>query len=177
MDFLDLVKARKSIRKFKVSSISDDILKYILECGINSPSACNIQPYRFIVIRGRFKDKFCKEVFSGIYHFCSFVKDAFVIIAIIRNKKSFKMKIGELVTDCDFSLIDIGICGQQIVLAATEKGLGSLWIGWFDREKAKKMLKVSTDERVEILIAIGEKGEEPSERKKKTFDEVVSFIE
>lgn len=177
MDFLSLVKKRKSIRKFKNSTVSDDVLKYILECGINSPSACNTQPYRFIVIKGDFKNEFCKEIFSGVYSFCEFVKNAPVIIAIVRVKKDIKMKIGEFVTECDFSLIDIGIAGQQMVLAATEKGLGSLWVGWFNRKKANKMLNIQNNERVEILIALGEKDEEPPERKKKSFNEIVSFFE
>lgn len=176
MDFLDLLKKRKSIRKFKKTPISDKVLKYILECGINSPSACNTQPYRFVVMSGKFKDKFCEEVFNGVYSFCKFVKDAPVIIAIVRVKNSIKMKIGEFVCDCDFSLLDIGIAGEHIVLASTYKNLGSLWVGWFDRKKANKILGVSKNERVEILIAIGEKDEEPTMRKKKEFSKMVSFF-
>lgn len=177
MDFLEFIKKRKSIRRFKKNPISDKDIRYILECAINSPSACNSQPYRFVVIRGEFKERFCKEVFKGVYSFCSFVKDAPIIIAIIRVKKSIKMKIGEFISDCDFSLIDIGIAGEHIVLAATYKNLGSLWVGWFDKKKANKMLNVSKDERVEILIAIGEKDEEPAIRKKRNFSEIVSFLE
>lgn len=175
--FLDLVKLRKSIRRFKDTQIPNQILNYILECGRNSPSACNTQPYRFVVIKNNAKDKFCKEVFSGIYSVCSFVNKAAALIAIIRSTKSIKMKIGSYITDCDFSLIDIGISGQHIVLAATEKGLGSLWVGWFDRKKANRLLNVAEDERVEMLIALGEKDEEPSEKKKKSFDELVSFVD
>lgn len=177
MDFLELTKKRKSIRRFKKNPILDEDIRYILECGINSPSACNSQPYRFVVIRGDFKERFCKEVFKGIYSFCSFVKEAPLIIAIVRVKKNVKTKIGEFISECDFSLIDIGIAGEHIVLAATYRNLGSLWIGWFDRKKANEMLKVSKDERVEILIAIGEKDEEPPLRKKRDFSEIVSYLE
>ncbi|MGC8866971.1 MAG: nitroreductase family protein [Elusimicrobiales bacterium] len=176
-NFFELVKSRKSIRRFKNTTICNETLKYILECAINSPSACNVQPYRFVVIKGRAKEEFCNEVFSGIYSLSSFVKKAPVIIAIVRSKKSIKMSIGEGIVDCDFSLIDIGICGQHIVLAATEKGLGSLWVGWFNRKAADRFIGVSKNERVEILIALGEKDEEPCERKKKDFNELVSFID
>lgn len=176
-NFLELLKKRRSIRKFKTQPVDESVLRYIIECGLNSPSACNKQPYRFVVMRGEAKDKFCRSVFGGIYSFCSFVSKAPVIIALVRNKKSFEMKIGEVIANCDFSLIDIGICGQNMVIAATEKGLGSLWVGWFDRKKANKFLKVGTQETVEILIAIGEKDEDPPPRKKKDFSSAVMFVD
>ena len=177
MDLLSLIKERKSIRRFKKLPIPDDVIRYILYCGINSPSACNVQPYRFVVLRGDFKDRFCSEVFSGIYSPCKFVSDAGVIIAIVRVKDKVKMRLAEIIVESDFSLIDIGIAGQQMILAATEKGFGSLWVGWFDRGKAGRLLNVARNERVEILIAIGYKDEEPPQRKKKSFDEIVSFVE
>lgn len=174
---LDLIKLRKSIRKFKDIPVEKEKIDYIMECGRLSPSACNNQPYRFVIIQGDFKKKFDEEVFSGIYSFCSFIKSAPLIVAIVREKNKFVANIGSKIQDTDFSLIDIGICGQQIVLAATELGLGSLWVGWFDKKKANKMIGVKKNQSVEMLIAIGYKNEEPSERRKKSFDEIVNVLD
>ena len=85
------------------------------------------------------------------------------------------MKIGNMVCDTDFSLIDLGIAGEHIVLSATDMGLGSLWVGWFDRKKAFEFLNLKKGENIEIIIAIGEKDEEPNERKKKSFEDIVEF--
>jgi nitroreductase len=54
-------------------------------------------------------------------------------------------------------------------------GLGSLWVGWFDRKKAFEFLNLKKGENIEIIIAIGEKDEEPNERKKKSFEDIVEF--
>jgi nitroreductase len=104
------------------------------------------------------------------------MKKSFLIV-IVRIKPDVKMKVGNLVCDTDFSLIDIGIAGEHMVLKATEFGLGSLWVGWFDRKKAEKFLKLSKNETAEIIIAIGEKDEDPPFRKKKIFKESVTFIQ
>jgi len=173
----DLLKERKSIRKFKETSIEKDKIIKILECGLLSPSACNVQPYRFIVLLGQKKNEFSKEVFDGIFSFSSFVSKAPVLIVIVRIKPNFKMKIGNFVCDTDFSLIDMGIAGEHMVLKATELRLGSLWVGWFDRKKAQKFLKLSKNESAEIIIAIGEKDENPPFRRKKKFEEAVTFME
>jgi nitroreductase len=175
--FEDLLKERKSIRKFKETPIEKDKIIKILECGLLSPSACNVQPYRFIVLLGQKKNEFSKEVFDGIFSFSSFVSKAPVLIVIVRIKTNVKMKIGNFVCDTDFSLIDIGIAGEHMVLKATELGLGSLWVGWFDRKKAKKFLKLSKNESPEIIIAIGEKDENPQFRRKKKFEEATTFME
>ncbi len=171
----EIIKKRRSIRKFKESQIDQDKIRKILNAAILSPSACNAQPYRFIVMSGDYKNKFCDETLTGFFKASSFIKKAPIIIAIIRTPNTIKMKIGNKICDTDFSLIDIGIAGEHIVLMATELELGSLWVGWFDREKATEFLKLKKGERVEILIAIGEKDEEPLERKKKSFDEIVEF--
>jgi nitroreductase len=173
--FEELVKKRKSIRKFKENPIEREKIEKILQCARLSPSACNSQPYRFIVMSGEYKNKFCDSVFTGMFSSCSFVKKAPLIIAMVRTKTSLKMKIGNMVCDTDFSLIDLGIAGEHMVLAATDMGLGSLWVGWFDRKKAFEFLNLKKGENIEIIIAIGEKDEEPNERKKKSFEDIVEF--
>jgi len=173
----DLLKKRRSIRKFRETPIDDEKIRKILECGVLSPSACNTQPYRFIVLKGKAKNEFSKNVFSGIFSYCLFASKAAVLVVIVRIKLSTKIRLGNYICDTDFSLIDIGIAGEHIVLKATELELGTLWIGWFDRKKANKFLKLSSNESAEIIIAIGEKDEDPPFRKKKKFDEMVSFME
>ncbi|MEF3280276.1 MAG: nitroreductase family protein [Elusimicrobiota bacterium] len=172
---IDLLKARRSIRKFKSSPVEESKIKYIIECGRISPSACNLQPYRFIVLSGGFKKRFDEAVFSGIYSVCSFVKKAPLSIVIVRLKPGFKTKIGSKLQDTDFSLIDIGIAGEHMIMAACELGLGSLWVGWFDKKKAFDLLSLNRGETAEVMIVIGEKDEDPYERKKKNFDEIVIF--
>lgn len=173
--FKELARKRRSIRKFKETPIDRDKIEEIIKSAIYSPSACNSQPYRFIVLSGDYKNRFCDSVFSGFFSASSFVKKAPVIIAIIRTRTTLKMKIGNKICDTDFSLIDLGIAGEHIVLAATDMGLGSLWVGWFDRKKASEFLNLKKGENIEILIAIGEKDEEPEERKKKAYNDIVEF--
>ncbi|MBP7795640.1 MAG: nitroreductase family protein [Elusimicrobiales bacterium] len=171
----EIVKKRRSIRKFKSDDVPLEKIKQIIECARLAPSARNAQPYRFVVMSGDFKNRFADSVFSGVYSPCSFVKKAPVIIAIVKLKPTVVMKIGNAVSHNDYSLIDIGIAGEHIVIAATELGLGSLWVGWFNRDKANEVLKLKKDENVQILIAIGEKDEDPEERKRKSFEDICEF--
>lgn len=175
MKLIDLIKKRKSIRKYSPGEVDEKSIKYILECGRLSPSACNSQLYRFVVIKGEFKDRFVDEVFSGIYSVERFLKNASFLIAVVRIKPNIKMKIGNNIQNVDFSLIDIGIAGEHMILAATELGLGSLWVGWFNKKKADKLLEVKKNEGVEVILAFGYKAEEPPERRKKDFDKIVDF--
>ncbi len=154
--FLDLVRKRYSCRSYINKSIQREKIERCLEAARLAPSACNSQPWRFIVVEaGSLKDKLCKKAFSGIYSMNGFVAGAPVLVVVIREASKCVTRLGGLVRGLDFALVDIGIASEHFVLQATEEGLATSWIGCFDSDAVKSILGLPKKVRVDILISLG----------------------
>ncbi len=173
---LDIIKNRRSIRKYKDQKISKEDLDIILEAARLAPSACNSQPWHYVVFNeDEAKNKFCEEVFSGLYKSTIFAAKAPVIIAVVSNKGNITSRIGNMIKQTLFWVMDHGIAGENLVLQAQSMGIGSCWIGWFDFKKAAKFLNLGMGEKVEILLALGYPDETPDARPRKDFKDIVSY--
>ena len=112
MALLDLLKHRKSVRHFLARPVEREKIMMCLEAARLAPSACNSQPWKFIVVDDRqLKNKLCDAAFGGIYSMNSFCKMAPVIVVIIFEKPKFLAKIGGMFRGTKYYLIDIGIAG------------------------------------------------------------------
>lgn len=177
MDIEKLIGKRRSVRKFAARPVAkEDVLKCI-EAARLAPSACNSQPWKFIVVDDfGLKDRVADRIFSGIYEMNKFAKAAPVLVAVVSEKMKFLAAVGAQVRDTRYSLIDIGIACEHFVLQAEALGLGTCWIGWFDEKALKKELKVPGDRKVDIVIALGySDGGEIAPRPRKSFEEMSSF--
>ena len=156
MELMDIIKTRKSVRKYLTKSIPrEDIIKCI-EAARLAPSAENVQPWRFIVIDDpNVKNDFVKEVCNGVYKPSSFIKNAAAIIVIVARLDLIANFIGKGIQGTSYYLIDIGIAGEHLILQAQELGIGTCWIGWFNAKKAKKFFKLPPRHRVVSLISMG----------------------
>jgi len=156
MELMDIIKARKSVRKYRQEPIPrEDIIKCI-EAARLAPSAENVQPWRFIVIDDpEVKKEFVKETCSGIYKPSSFIKNAAAIIVIVAKLDLVANFLGKGIQGTSYYLIDIGITGEHLVLRAQELGIGTCWIGWFNSKKAKNFFKLSPRHKVVSLISMG----------------------
>jgi nitroreductase len=74
-------------------------------------------------------------------------------------------RIGSRVTGIEYYQIDLGIAMEHMVLKATELGLGTCWIGWFNEDKLKKILNIPKKIKVSAMLAIGYPKEEPSKKR------------
>jgi nitroreductase len=156
MTILDIIKQRRSIRSYSDKPIEREKIKTCLEAARLAPSACNSQPWKFIIVDDKkLKDKICNKAFKGIYQISAFAKKAPVIIAIVSEKSKFWARVGGLIRDIKYYLIDIGIAGEHFVLQAEELGLGTCWIGWFDEQPVKSLLHVPKEKRIDVLLSLG----------------------
>lgn len=149
-----------------------------LEAARLAPSASNSQPWKFIVVDDRLlKDKLCDAAFGGIYSLNSFCKTAPVIVAVISEKSKFMTRIGGMFRGTEYHLIDLGIACEHLVLQATDLGLGTCWIGWFNENAVKVTLNVPQQKKIDILIAMGycESGKAGSEHDREPLDKIASF--
>jgi len=172
-----LLKGRRSVRKYLPEKVDRKKINLCLEAARLAPSACNSQPYKFIVIDDRQTKENLRTAFNGIYSPCSFALSAPAIIAIVTQKQKLTARIGNLMQNIDFRYVDIGIAGEHFVLQAQELGLGTCWIGWFDKKKVNAVLGIPGGLAVEVMITLGYPAEKTKERSKKSFAELVSYNE
>ena len=104
-----------------------------------------------------------------------FTKQAPVHILVVEERPNFTSGIGGLIKDKQFPLVDIGIAAAHITLAATDEGLGSCILGWFDEKEVRKLLDIPKNKRVLLDIVIGYSTQLHREKKRKPAQEVISY--
>jgi nitroreductase len=177
MTFEELVRERRSVRRYADRPIArEDILK-CLEAARLAPSACNSQPWHFIVIdEPGLRKRVAERIFSGLYAMNKFAKEAPVLVAVVSEKVKFLASLGGQVRDTRYGLVDIGIACEHLILQARELGIGSCWIGWFDEKALKKELRIPGNKKIDIVIALGYPAEEKAVPKtRKALAEISSF--
>jgi nitroreductase len=156
MDFVELIKKRSSVRSYTNKPIPPEVLGSCLEAARLAPSACNAQPFRYIVVDKReLIGQIAEKVCYGIYSFNNFIKDAACLLLVVSDKEGVRRKIAGFIKKTDYYLIDLGIACEHFLLRATEMGLGTCWIGWFDEKKLKQLLGVPRSRRIDVIIALG----------------------
>jgi nitroreductase len=175
--FQKLVKARRSIRRYLDKPVEREKILDCIEAARLAPSADNVEPWRFLIIDDpELIARFSKKVFSGIYFISKFASQAPVLIMILARLDIIANRIGKQIQGVHFYLIDIGIAGEHIVLAAEELGLGTCWIGWFNSRKARKFFNIPRKYKIVSLMAMGYYEKKPShEKKRKKLEEITWF--
>ena len=156
MDFIDLVTKRKSVRKYLDKPVERELIEKCLEAARLAPSACNSQPWSFIVIENReLKDQIVEETMTGLYSLNKFASGAPVLVIAIREKSKYAARLAGTLRDVKYSLLDIGIACDHFTLQAAELGLGTCWIGWFNDRSMKKILKLPKSTQIDVVLTLG----------------------
>lgn len=177
MEFLDLVRKRYTTRSFLENPVEREKIERCLEAARLAPSACNGQPWRFIVVESQpLKNNLAEKAFSGAHKMNSFAIKAPVIIAVVTLPTKAAASLAGFFRSLSYPLIDIGIACEHFVLQATEEGLGTCWIGWFKERAVKDCLSLGLRERVHILLAVGYSDKGPlAPKKRKDLQEISEF--
>ena len=176
MALLDLLKHRKSIRDFSDRPVERKKIMMCLEAARLAPSACNSQPWKFIVVDDRqLKDKLGDAAFRGIYSMNSFCKMAPVLVVVVSEKSKFLARIGGMFRGTKYYLIDIGVAVEHFVLQAEDLGLGTCWIGSFFPEKVRPILGIPDDVAIIELMAIGYAADEQKVQKREAIENVLCY--
>lgn len=177
MSFLDLVMKRQSDRAFDPDkSVDREILYRILEAARFAPSACNAQPWKFIIVEDeKLRHEIADATSNRLLSINHFTKQAPVHLIIVEEPANFSSSIGSFFKKKHFPHIDIGIVAEHICLAAAEEGLGSCMIGWFDEKKIKKILDIPSSRSVVLDIVIGYSTQNIRTKKRKETTNLISF--
>ena len=175
MDFLRLVMSRQSDRAYdKEHSVEPEKLERILEAARLAPSACNAQPWKFLVVTDRELSRKVGKAAAGL-GMNKFAKDAPVHILIVEESANITSLLGGKVKDKHFPLIDVGIAASHIVLAAESEGLGSCILGWFDEKEIKQLTGIPASKRLLLDIIVGYPLKEKRKKIRKVKEKVISY--
>jgi nitroreductase len=168
MEFYDVLVRRRSVRKYRPDRVPNDALNRILEAGRIAPSAKNIQPWHFIVVR----DQQTKEKLVDACRNQRFIAEADVVLCGCSSEKTAWGRMGGYMSAF---AIDLTIAFEHMILAATNEGLATCWIGAFEEKKVKEIINVPDDVRVVALTPIGYAAEKAKDRGRKPLKEIVSY--
>jgi nitroreductase len=164
--FTELVKKRYSVRSYENKPVDEGVLLKILETGSLAPSACNNQPWVFIVIR---KDE-TKKKLAPAYERAWFVTAPIILALCCDLSQSWRRADGK-----NYGYVDVAIAMDHITLAATEAGLGTCWIANFNLEAARHALGMPENMEPVVFTPLGYPSSAPSRKKRKTLDQIVHW--
>ncbi len=164
MELMDVIRSRRSIRKYKSDPVPPEDIQYVLDAARLAPSWANSQCWQFIVVTDENVKKALAEAGN------SWIAHAPVIIVACADPERSGIK-----GDQRYYMLDIGIAMEHLILAATERDLGTCWIGWFDEEPAKKALGVPENIRLVATTPLGYPDESPAPRGRKSLDEITNY--
>lgn len=141
LDLFEVLKHRKSMRYYLRAPIPDEIILKIINAARLAPSAGNIQPWHFIVVRDKTKRK---KIAQGCKYGKFLSKSPVVIIAC-----------GDKQASSRWYTVDTSIALEHIVLAATAYNLGTCWVGMFDEEGIRIMVSIPENFEIIALLALG----------------------
>jgi len=199
MEFHAFLRSRRSIRRFKIDAVSDKILRRLIETATCAPSAHDMQPWRFIVLRDpeikkrlayAIAEKFREDsradgvteadIDIQIERTNRRINDAPVIIVLCRDTMKVKSQPDEIRRQAEVRMAEqsVALAGLQLLLAAHAEGLGGTWICWplFAPEATSLALDLPANWAPQGMIFLGYPDETPSISTRIPFEEVARIL-
>ena len=169
MQFYDVVQKRTSIKKFKPSEIDKEKLGRMISAAMMSPSWKNNTSYKFILVDDKKeREAISESIKNSGPDACDAVIDAPMTAIVVADPSLSGHENGK-----DYSLVDSAIAMEHFILAATNEGYGTCWIGSFDEEKIKRSLSIPDKYNIIGMTPIGEIAEGKDHYAKKDVKEYV----
>ena len=167
MDVFATIKKRRSIRLYAKKPVEEEKLNRILEAARLAPSADNNQPWRFVVVT----DEEIKEKLRTSYDEEWFVSSPVIIVGCAVPNEAWVRMDGQ-----EYWMVDVAIAMQNLILTATELGLGTCWVADFNETAARKALGLPLDIRVVAMTPLGYPAEKkPPVKNRKPLSEIVHY--
>ena len=154
MEFIEVITKRRSIRKYKPDPVPEAKMRKLYEALQRAPSGSNRQDYTFIFVEDEEKRQ---RIASEAGHQEFLAEAPVLMVAVCQPGGAF----------------NVAIAVDHMILAATDEGLGTCWVGWFEREPVRRILGIPESKEVPILVPIGYPDEAPEARSRKTLEELI----
>lgn len=170
MDVKEAIEKRKSIRKYLDKEISQEIIDELIEVARLAPSAYNAQPWKFVILKDK---KAIEELKERKVFVQDFVYNAPLIIICCGTPLAYPEKSRDKFDFKDLTNGDVSIACQNIVMQATELGLGSCYVGLIDRDVLKEYFGIGDEYIMPFVISFGYPDENGRERVRKERDKII----
>ncbi|MFC1808733.1 nitroreductase family protein [Candidatus Omnitrophota bacterium] len=177
MKNLSCIENRYSCRSYDSRAVEEEKINIIMEAACKAPSACNKQPWRYFVVTNEDMLTKLREKAFGPPVPNTFVNEAPVLIAVGYKKDPIVHGVVPFIKGVPYQFIDVGISTDHLMLQATECGLGTCWIGWFNVKVARKILNISPSIQLCGFITLGYPADESiPEKKRRPTEKIVSYL-
>ncbi|MCX6161105.1 MAG: nitroreductase family protein [Ignavibacteriae bacterium] len=174
MNIKEIIEKRQSNREYKPDTVEKEKIMQCIEAAHLAPSACNAQAWKFVVVDEPALIKKMAEAANSM-GMNKFVAQAPVIIAVVLESANVASAIGSRIKRKDYTQIDLGIAVENICLQATDLGLGSCIVGWFNEREIRKILQIPSVKRVPLLVTLGYTENEQRVKSRKKIESIYSF--
>ncbi len=169
MDIYEAIQTRRSIRSYQKKSVPDDILRRVLDAARCAPSANNIQPWKFILVREAERRKKVARLSWNQ----SFIAEAPIVVVACGLPTQ-----GQIGGYASSVLVDVAIALDHLTLAARAEGLGTCWIGAFDNEGLKSLLRIPRELQIVAVTPLGYPSREITQPgRRKNLPEIIAAEE
>ena len=169
MEFSDVINERYSVRAYLDKEVEKEKLEYVLKAATIAPTGVNAQPFKVFVI----DTKKYKQELSEIYGAKWFVEAPYVLCVVAELDKAWTRPWdGKNISDIDETIVM-----DHMILAATDVGLGTCYIGAFKKNKAHQFLNLDENEEAVLFTPLGYGNAEPRDTPRKELDEFVVYID
>jgi nitroreductase len=170
MNTIEVINARRSIRRYLDRPVEFEKLTTIMDSAIKAPSAGNLQDWRFIIVTDKTLIKQVANYSIEQY----WIQSAPALIVVCSIPEKHEMYYG-LRGKRLYNIQDCAASIQNILLTSTELGLGSCWIGAFEEEKIRALFAIPTEVRPQAIITLGYSDETPKDRQLLPIENMVFF--
>ena len=166
MEFLELTKKRYSVRAYKSAPVEHDKLEEVLEAARMAPTAANRQPFQLIIIPTKGRELELLRIYNKPW----FVEAPVVICACGITSESWVRQDGK-----NYCGVDVAIAMDHLILAAADLGLGTCWVGAFNPEEARKVLKIPDELEPIAFTPLGYPDDQPRDKIRKPIEEIIRY--
>jgi len=170
MEFAEVIAKRRSVRHFTKQDVTNEDIRALLDAAVVAPTAGNIQPWRFTVVRS----DDAKAKLAGVLH-QRWATNAPVIIAVSLDPRPCAARYGDR-GEMLYGVQDTAAAVEHIMLTAVDRGLASCWIGAFDEVAVRDALEITPPIRPVALIPVGYSAESSGRPARRPLSEVTTWM-
>ena len=168
MDVFEAIKGRRSVRAYASREVSDETVERLIDAARWAPSAGNVQPWEFIIVRSsEIKHKLAAAALNQ-----TFIEEAPVVIVVCADKQRSAQTYGSRGASL-YCIQDTAAAIQNLHLAAYALGLGTCWVGAFREDQATEALRLPPHIRPVAIIPVGYPAEKPKPRPRRSLEEII----
>lgn len=171
MEFQDVIAKRRSVRHFNPGlAVADDDLRYLLESAVVAPTAGNIQPWRFYVVRTVEMRQRLSEAIAQRW-----ATAAPLVIVVCVDPRPCATRYGDR-GEALYAVQDTAAAVENILLAAVDRGLASCWIGAFDDKAVIEALGIPNPITPVAILPVGHSAESAARPSRRPLSDVTTFL-